>query len=112
MDVDTAMLSLKALLAESALELEVQVSGPDGALDREVLWLHNTELPDPAPYIRASEVVLTNGLWRDATTATGFVAALQRARAAGLIFGLTEQNRRVPDDLVGACTAADLPLIS
>lgn len=112
MDVDTAMLSLSALLAEPALDLEVRVAGPDGALDREVLWLHNTELPDPAPYIRASEVVLTNGLWRDSTTDASFVSALQHARAGGLIFGLTEQNRRIPEDLVAACTAADLPLLS
>ena len=28
----------------------------------EVLWLHNTELPDPSPYIRPTELVLTNGL--------------------------------------------------
>lgn len=112
MDVDTAMLSLSALLAESALELEVEVSGPAGALDREVLWLHNTELPDPSPYIRASEVVLTNGLWRDTTTAAGFVAALQRARAGGLIFGLTEQHPSAPTDLVDACAGAGLPLVA
>lgn len=106
------MLSLNALLDEPALELTVLVPGPAGALDREALWLHNTELPDPSSYIRATEVVLTNGLWRDTTTAADFVAALQQARAAGLIFGLTEQNPVVPGDLVDACDAADLPLVS
>lgn len=106
------MLGLSALLAEPALELQVLVPGPAGALDHEALWLHNTELPDPSPYIRATEVVLTNGLWRDTTTAAGFVAALQRARAGGLIFGLTEQNPAVPGDLVDACNAADMPLVS
>ncbi len=34
---------------------DVLVPGPAGALDREVLWLHNTELPDPSSYIRATE---------------------------------------------------------
>ncbi|MGE0218561.1 PucR family transcriptional regulator [Mycolicibacterium sp.] len=106
------MLSLAALLADPALELEVQVPGPAGALDHEVLWLHNTELPDPSPYVRATEVVLTNGLWRESTPAGAFVAALQRGRAGGLIFGLTEQTPTVPADLVAACQDAGLPLVS
>ena len=106
------MLSLGALLADATLELTLLVPGPPDALDREVLWLHNTELSDPSSYIRATELVLTNGLWRDAVDASEFVAALQRARATGLIFGLTEQTPRPPGDLVDACTASGLPLAS
>ncbi|WP_234816788.1 MULTISPECIES: PucR family transcriptional regulator [Mycolicibacterium] len=110
MDVDTPMLSLQTLLADSTLELTLLTPGPVDALDSEVLWLHNTELPDPSPYIRPTELVLTNGLWRDSVTAGEFVAALQRARAAGLIFGLTAQTPVAPDDLVEACVAAGIPL--
>src|ERR1700712_206831 len=105
------MLTLGALVDDPALELELLVRGPAESLVREVLWLHNTELPDPSPYIRGSELVLTNGLWRDAVSAAEFVAALRRARASGLIFGLTEQTPSAPDDLVDACTVADLPLV-
>jgi sugar diacid utilization regulator len=104
------MLSLGALLDDAALELTLLVPGPADSLRREVLWLHNTELPDPSPYIRATELVLTNGLWRDTVDAAGFVAALQRARASGLIFGLTEQTPTTPSDLIDACAAADIPL--
>lgn len=104
------MLSLDALLRDSALELTLLVPGPGDAVRREALWLHNTEMPDPAPYIRATELVLTNGLWRDSVTADQFVAALQRAQASGLIFGLTEQTPEAPGDLVEACAAAALPL--
>ncbi len=104
------MLSLAALVADDALELTVLVPGPPGAVDSEVLWLHNTELPDPSPYIRETELVLTNGLWRTTVEAETFVAALLRARAAGLVFGLTEQTPTVPTDLVDACVAASLPL--
>lgn len=106
------MLSLTALVADEALELTLLVPGPSGAVDNEVLWLHNTELPDPSPYIRETELVLTNGLWRATVDAESFVAALLRARAAGLIFGLTEQTPTVPTDLVDACVDADLPLAS
>jgi sugar diacid utilization regulator len=106
------VLSLEALVDDPALELTLAVPGPPGATGREVLWMHNTELPDPSPYVRATELVLTNGLWRDTVTAERFVAALQRARASGLVFGLTEQTPQLPTDLVDACTAADMPLAS
>jgi sugar diacid utilization regulator len=104
------MLSFGALLDDKALELTLLVPGNADALAREVLWLHNTELPDPSPYVRATELVLTNGLWRDTVDASRFVAAIQRARASGLIFGLTEQTPTTPSDLIDACAAADLPL--
>ena len=104
------MLSLAGLVADEALELTLLAPGPPGAADREVLWLHNTELPDPSPYIRETELVLTNGLWRATAEAESFVSALIRARAAGLIFGLTEQTPTVPTELVDACVAAELPL--
>ena len=100
------MLNLAALVADEALELTVLAPGPPGAVEAEVLWLHNTELPDPSPYIRETELVLTNGLWRATVEAETFVAALIRARAAGLIFGLTEQTPTAPTDLVDACVAA------
>lgn len=106
------VLTLEALVDDPALELTLVVPGPPGAIRQEVLWLHNTELPDPSPYVRATELVLTNGLWRDTVTAEGFVAALQRARASGLVFGLTDQSPELPADLVEACTAAAMPLAS
>ena len=54
------MLSLATLLDNPALELRLLVPGPAGALGREALWVHNTELPDPSPYVRAGEIVLTS----------------------------------------------------
>jgi sugar diacid utilization regulator len=106
------VLTFRALLDDAALELDLLAPGGPGDTDREVLWLHNTELPDPSPYVRATELVLTNGLWRDVAGAADFVAALRRARASGLIFGLTETTPTVPDDLLDACTDAGLPLAS
>lgn len=106
------MLTVSTLLADAALELTLLTPGPPGALDREVLWLHNTELPDPSPYIRPTELVLTNGLWLDTVDATTFVDALARARANGLIFGLTAQNPTAPKPLVSACVRAEMLLVS
>jgi sugar diacid utilization regulator len=104
------MLSLDTLLADESLELTLLVPGAPGALEKEVLWLHNTELPDPSPYIRETELVLTNGLWRTTVDPHAFVAAIVRARAAGLIFGLTRETPEAPTDLIAACSAADVPL--
>lgn len=106
------MLTLRALLADESLELTLIGAGADGALDLEVLWFHNTELPDPSQYIRESEAVLTNGLWSEHVSAEAFVAALVRARAAGLVFGLTAQTPEVPPALVRACADADVPLLA
>lgn len=110
MDIDTAMLSLNALLRDPALELTLRVAGAEGAVDAEVLWLHTTEMADPSPYIRPRELVLTNGLWARTIDASGFVDALRRARAAGLVFGLTAQSPSVPAALETACAEAGMPL--
>ncbi|MCT2582198.1 PucR family transcriptional regulator [Actinophytocola gossypii] len=104
------MFTLRALLADRRLELRLLVEGRPGALDEEVLWPHNTELPDPSPYVRARELVLTNGLWLDRTEPASFVAGVVRAGGAGIVFGLRTQTPHTPPELVAACTEADLPL--
>ncbi|MEQ4204696.1 PucR family transcriptional regulator ligand-binding domain-containing protein [Actinopolymorpha sp. B17G11] len=105
------MLTLRGLVDNPALELRVLAEGAPGALDSEVLWVHNTELPDPSPYLRNRELVLTNGLWRtDAAMSATFVANVVRAGAAGIVFGLRDSTPRTPEDLVDACRGAQLPL--
>ena len=105
------MLSLAALVGNRALELKVLVPGPAGALDREALWVHNTELPDPSPYVRAGEIVLTNGLWHHETSAGAFVASVRRAGGVGIVFGLRQETPVTPDGLVEACRQEGLPLV-
>ncbi|TCO17309.1 purine catabolism regulatory family protein [Kribbella steppae] len=104
------MLTLAALIGNPALELRLLVPGPAGALDREALWVHNTELPDPSPYVRAGEIVLTNGLWQDETTASAFAANVRRAGAAGIVFGLRTETPATPEELIEACRREELPL--
>ncbi|GAA1619545.1 helix-turn-helix domain-containing protein [Kribbella sancticallisti] len=105
------MLSLAALLQDSSLELELLVAGPTGELSREALWVHNTELPDPSPYVREGEIVLTNGLWLHETTPADFTRNVRRAGAVGIIFGLREQTSETPPDLIDACEQLGLPLL-
>ncbi|HEX2131734.1 MAG TPA: PucR family transcriptional regulator ligand-binding domain-containing protein, partial [Actinophytocola sp.] len=105
------MLTVRTLLADQRLELRLLVEGHPGALDEEVRWVHITELPDPLPYVRARELVLTNGLWLDRTEPARFVASVVRAGGAGIVFGLRRQTPRTPPELVAACAEADLPLV-
>lgn len=106
------MLSLAKLVADESLGLKVVTAGADSSFDVEVLWLHNTELPDPSSYIRQSELVLTNGLWQGAVSAADFVDAVVRARASGIMFGLTVQTHAVPTELIEACLGVGLPLVT
>ncbi|MEJ1109578.1 MULTISPECIES: PucR family transcriptional regulator [unclassified Kribbella] len=105
------MLTLRALVADPALELRVLEAGLPEALDAPALWVHNTELPDPSPYVREGEIVLTNGLWLEQTTPAEFVANVRRAGAVGVIFGLREQTPATPPDLIAACRDAGMPLV-
>ena len=102
------MLTLARLVEQPELELTLLVAG-DG-VDRELLWLHNTELPDPSPYLRPGELVLTNGMWADETTPEAFVAAVARADGAGIVYGLREEAPTTPDALVEACRRTGIVL--
>ncbi|GAA2726512.1 PucR family transcriptional regulator [Actinocorallia aurantiaca] len=105
------MITIGALVGNAALELRILESGTSGALSESVTWVHNTELPDPSPYIREKELVLTNGLWIDQVTPAEFVANVRRAGAAGIVFGLRAERPRTPEGLVAACGEAGLPLL-
>lgn len=107
----TCVMSLAALLDDASLELELLVDGPADALHREALWVHNTELPDPSPYLREREIVLTNGLWMPKTSPQEFVRNVRRAGALGIIFGLREQVPQTPVELVDACAELAMPLL-
>ena len=102
------MLTLARLIQQPELELALLVGGDD--LDRELLWLHNTELPDPSPYLRPGELVLTNGMWAEETTVESFVAAVARADGAGIVYGLRDEAPTTPRALIEACRQAGLAL--
>ncbi|KAA2254278.1 PucR family transcriptional regulator [Solihabitans fulvus] len=102
---------LRQLLDRAELGLRVVVS--TAGLDREIRWVHPTELPDPGRYLGQSELVLTNGLWcTDLASAEVFLARLVDAGAAGLVFGLTEQTPAAPAHLVTACERLGVPLLT
>jgi purine catabolism regulator len=110
MCVDTGMTQLRDLVARSELGLRV-LWGAE-RLEREVRWVHVTELADPRPYIRDDELVLTNGVWLDATDPATYVARLADTQACGLMFGLLAERPEAPPELAAACAEHELVLLT
>jgi hypothetical protein len=76
----------------------------EGDLERPVRWVHATDQPDPTPYLRGGEVVLTDGLWLGGgTSPVDYVRRLADARAAAIGFGLIAGGPEVPRPLIDAC---------
>jgi purine catabolism regulator len=101
--------TLRDLLAEPELGLELLV---DGDLDREIRWVHVTELADASPYLVGDELVLTAGVWRGRRhSAAGFVRALHSRDVAGIGYGLLVGDDRVPVAVQRACQEAGVPLV-
>jgi DNA-binding PucR family transcriptional regulator len=110
------VLTLRALADDPRLRLRTLVTG-DRDWTAPVRWVHNTELADPSPYLRADELVMTNGVWcqgDDAArtdAAEHFVRALADAGAAGMVFGLRREVPQVPAAVVRACRRAGMALL-
>ncbi|MEI6362613.1 MAG: PucR family transcriptional regulator ligand-binding domain-containing protein [Actinomycetes bacterium] len=100
--------TVRDMLAEPALDLELLV---DGDLDREIRWVHVTELADVSPYLVGDEFVLTAGVWRGRSSAEGFVRSLHSRGVAGIGYGLLIGDDNVPAAMKRACTRAAIPLI-
>ncbi len=101
-------LTVGELVARPRLRLELLVAGD---LDREIRWIHSSEMPDPAPYLVGGEVVLTAGIWYWSSVAPGaFAEGLGVARAAAVGFGTNPLVSEVPAELPEACQAWGLTL--
>ncbi|MEU0589806.1 PucR family transcriptional regulator ligand-binding domain-containing protein [Streptomyces sp. NPDC006132] len=107
------------LTIAEVLRLPVLVEGlprvlaGESRLDRAVRWVHVTELLNPADFLEGGELVLTTGMPypEDASRLRGYVDQLADVGAAGLIVELGHRYRKVPDELVAACRAREMPLI-
>ncbi len=97
----------------------VRAAGPvvlagDAGLDRQVRWVHTTELVDIAPLLRGGDLVLSTGIALPDGPAelTAFAESLDRSEAAGLVIELGRRWTEVPAALVGACERLCLPLVA
>ena len=107
-------LTLRQLLEDPSLGLEL-VAGHAG-LDRRgpVRWAHISEIPDPTPWLEGGEVLLTTGLGvRDsADLQRRLVEGLDARGCPGLGFGLGVVLDQVPPAMLAAAEARALPLFT
>ncbi|MGO9490584.1 MAG: PucR family transcriptional regulator [Solirubrobacteraceae bacterium] len=100
-------LTVESLIGELGLKL---VCGEESA-HTHVRWVHSTELPDPTPWLKGGEVLLTTGLQlEDARLQREFVEHLAEHDIAALGFGTGFSHRRLPPALVTAARRRGFPL--
>ncbi|MDI3388352.1 PucR family transcriptional regulator [Streptomyces sp. B-S-A8] len=104
--------TLASLVQHSKLKLTVR-AGED-RLDTPVRWAHASELTDPVPYMEGGELLLITALKLDAEDPEAMREYVRRLVGAGVIglgFAVGVHYDDVPDALVAAARAEDLPLL-
>ncbi len=100
-------LTVESLIEELGLEL---ASGHEAAKTH-VRWVHSTELPDPTPWLRGGELLLTTGIQLDRPkTQRELIDRLADHNIAGLGFGTGFTHKRLPAALLAAARKRSFPL--
>jgi purine catabolism regulator len=100
-------LTVESLIAELGLTL---VSGAESA-HAHVRWVHSTELPDPTPWLKGGELLLTMGIQLDGPKSQReLIDRLADHEIAGLGFGTGFTHRKLPTALVTAARKRGFPL--
>jgi purine catabolism regulator len=100
-------LTVESLTAELGLQL---ASGHQAA-KANVRWVHSTELPDPTPWLRGGELLLTTGLQLNGPKIQReLIERLADHQIAGLGFGTGFKHKRLPAALLTAARRRSFPL--
>ncbi|HEY0515559.1 MAG TPA: PucR family transcriptional regulator ligand-binding domain-containing protein [Solirubrobacteraceae bacterium] len=100
-------LTVESLIRELGLTL---VSGQESA-QTPVRWVHSSELPDPTPWLKGGEMLLTTGLSLDTPGAQReLIERLADHEIAALGFGTGFSHKRLPAALVAAARKRGFPL--
>src|SRR4051794_7020173 len=102
------MLTVQSLTSELGLAV---AAGGKVAGEREIRWVHITELLDPTPWLSGGELLLTTGIpLENADLQRKFVNRLVDAEVAGLGFGTGFDHARVPKAVLSEAESAGLPV--
>jgi purine catabolism regulator len=100
-------LTVESLIGELGLKL---VSGEEAA-QTHVRWVHSTELPDPTPWLKGGELLLTTGIQLTGPKIQReLIDRLADHEIAGLGFGTGFGHKRLPAALVTAARRRGFPL--
>ena len=104
-------LEIGTLVNVAALGLRLLV-GSQWALARVVSWAHATEMTDPRPHLRSTELVCTVGsTLLDVASCARFVEAVHATGSAGICFGIGEVHTEIPRALIEECQRLSVPLL-
>lgn len=106
--------TLRALIARPDLHLRALHASED-SLDRQIRWVHSTDLADPTPFLAEDLVLLTTGTQfagegEDPRRVRAYVKRLLSRGVIALGFGTQVVRAGVPEALVAACETAGLAL--
>jgi DNA-binding PucR family transcriptional regulator len=102
------MLTTESLTSELGLKI---AAGEEVAADREIRWVHITELLDPTPWISGGELLLTTGIRLEtADQQRRFMRLLGEAGVAGLGFGTGFDHEKLPKALIAEADEVGIPL--
>ena len=98
-------------VGELVRDLDLSLVAGESGTDREVRWVHISELADPTPFLSGGELLLTTGLQlTDADTQRAYVERLVEHGIAGLGLGVGFALDAAPDAMRSAAEAHDFPL--
>jgi DNA-binding PucR family transcriptional regulator len=102
------LLTVESLTSELGLKT---ASAKEAAVEREIRWVHLTELLDPTPWLSGGELLLTTGIPLDtAKHQREFIRRLADADVAGLGFGTGFDHAKVPPALLKEAKSAGFPV--
>lgn len=105
-------ITLDLVLAERDFAMDLLT--PQDLHEHAVDWAHNSDLPDPTPFVGAGQLLLTTGRQfanYDADDYRDYVRRLAGVGVVAIGFGTEVVREGTPAELVAACAEAGLPLV-
>jgi purine catabolism regulator len=105
------MLTVRDILELPALGLSLAAGGD--CLEREVAWIHVSELADPTPWLEGGELLVTTGIGigESAGARRAYLRRLASHGVSGLAFGIGFGHDAVPRELVGEAERLGFPIV-
>lgn len=108
--------TVRSLLAKRDFRITVASGVRDSSvLDREIVWVHSSDLSDPTPWLEPGQLLLTDGVQflgdQSPASCAKYVARLQERGLVGLGFATQIAHDTIPVALIAACDGRGFPLL-
>ena len=104
MDAVAETPTLRALLARRDLHLRLDGDADAASIEREIRWVHSSDLADPTPFLSEGLVLLTTGTqFQGSESYAEYVHRLSVRGVVALGFGTEVVRDGIPPELAAAC---------